>query len=192
MSRAVLYVLNTGDGLSTDERLVSAAEDFLGLAEGALAGTAVARTSYGKPYFVTLPVIVSVSHTGALWACLIADGELGSAGLDLQVPRDADFRAIAARFFTEQERRYVEETGKEGFYRLWTRKEALAKYLGLPLLEIAGKYNLTAFGALRDSLEEADDAAFYDISPDEPVFAAAVLPAHHQVNLCIRKPNAKR
>lgn len=102
-----------------------------------LEGTALAvkRTEKGKPFIIfadggqPVPdVYVSVSHSGGLWACVVSDCV---CGLDLQELRPVAAERLAERFFTEAEGRYIKEAGLAGFYELWTRREALAKYTGL-------------------------------------------------------------
>ncbi len=89
---------------------------------------------YGKPYFPSHPdVHFSVSHTGGLWVCAFADSEVGC---DVQEHRKNDdpvrLRRLAKRWFSEGERRYLDERGYEPaeFYRIWARKEAFVKFTG--------------------------------------------------------------
>lgn len=108
-------------------------------------GAAVRRTKKGKPFIVFAPdrgvegkevpqdVFVSASHSGDVFVCLITDVP---AGVDIQKERTARFRQISSRYFTEEERAYVEQRGADGFFLLWTRKEAYSKYVGTGLEEI--------------------------------------------------------
>jgi len=104
----------------------------------AAGGTAytVCRTEKGKPYPVNPetgePVRnlhLSISHSGGLWAVLIGQG---NCGLDIQQMRPADWRRLSARFFPEADLSAIqsEDEGLKEFYRLWCRREALAKYTG--------------------------------------------------------------
>jgi len=95
----------------------------------------IRRTKEGKPYLVSARsgrkvsgIHFSISHSGGLWGCVVSDGP---CGLDLQKMRPAAFEALAKRFFFPEESRYVKEAGLQGFYEIWTRREALAKYTGL-------------------------------------------------------------
>ena len=95
----------------------------------------VGRTEKGKPYLrngsdrqSVQGVHFSISHSGGLWACVVASCP---CGLDLQELRQADYGRLAARFFTTAEQQYVETAGLLGFYEIWVRREALAKYTGL-------------------------------------------------------------
>lgn len=108
----------------------------------------VLRTEKGKPYVDNASydseagpeyagdkrqVHFSVSHSGDFFACLIADVPVG---LDIQHYRKVAAGRISRRYFTEDECRYIEEKGDEGFFFIWTRKEAYSKYTGLGLEEI--------------------------------------------------------
>lgn len=87
----------------------------------------IARSDRGKPYFVNSRLRFSVSHTGSLWACVIAEQPVG---FDVQEIRRADWQRLSERFFTEAEAEYVREHGELGFFRLWVRKEAFVKFTG--------------------------------------------------------------
>ena len=71
----------------------------------------------------------SVSHTGRLFGCVIADEPVG---LDIQAVTGAKARRLAERYFTEAEIAWIEEEGDfaDRFFRLWCRKEAYSKLTG--------------------------------------------------------------
>jgi phosphopantetheinyl transferase len=189
MSRAVLYLLRGwAHEPPTDTLLLRFAEDFTGLAPGALDTEAICRTDAGKPYYKTLPLEVSVSHTGRLFAALITEQKTGSIGLDVQYMRTVDLNGIAQRFFTEDECAYVEKTGEEGFYRIWTRKEALTKYLGLPLARTLKSASLAAADGLAGAV---CGVRFEEMMIDSNVLAAIALRADCKVDLCSKEMNEK-
>ena len=78
---------------------------------------------------------ISVSHSGAYFGCLVSDVP---AGLDIQQERNVRVEKVSRRYFTEEEQRYIEKTGSDGFFLLWARKEAYCKYTGRGLEEILG------------------------------------------------------
>ena len=92
----------------------------------------ILRTDKGKPYFREIPVRFSVSHTGDLWVCLISDGS-DPVGVDIQMIRETRQEKVADRYFTADEKEYLQCHGTDGFFRIWTRKEAYAKYTGIGL-----------------------------------------------------------
>jgi 4'-phosphopantetheinyl transferase len=87
----------------------------------------IKRTEKGKPYFPDLPVRFSISHSGQMWICIMG---LDACGIDLQEAKDCDFMKIAARYFSRYEQSLVMKRGLTGFYKIWTRREAFAKYTG--------------------------------------------------------------
>lgn len=103
----------------------------------------VKRTQKGKPYFSGTPLSFSVSHTGTLWVCLMGGQTMG---VDVQKIRSCRMEKIAERYYTPDEQAYVREEGVAGFFRIWTRKEAYAKYTGEGLTE-----ELRSFSTLKDS-----------------------------------------
>ena len=108
----------------------------------------------GKPYFEDSPLSFSLSHSGDLVLCAIADHEIGA---DLQRVTEVRWEQLAERYYSPQEQDYLgifaeknagcfrpsEENARLEFFSLWCRKEAYGKmtgegvapYLGRPILE---------------------------------------------------------
>ena len=82
----------------------------------------------GKPYFARLPKGInlqfSLSNTGDVWGIAFSDY---LCGFDAQEERESRWEAVSEKEFTKEENAYVKKKGIEGFYRIWTRKEALGK-----------------------------------------------------------------
>lgn len=107
--------------------------------------------SYGKPFFEGYPnAAFNLSHSHRLAACALHISEDGSpaspVGIDAQRIdyQDTDrAERVAARYFSEGEKdllaRSVADTRAYCalFTRIWTRKEAILKYLGVGLTRIA-------------------------------------------------------
>jgi len=115
----------------TESLVIRAAEHFMQengiLAEGI--SRRIFRQEKGKPVFAELPLNFSVSHTADLWVCLISAGN-HPVGVDIQVIRKARRERIMEWYFTDDEKKYAINKGEEGFFQIWTRKEAYAKYTG--------------------------------------------------------------
>ena len=111
----------------------------------------ICRTEKGKPYFKEIPVEFSVSHTEDMWVCLIDSGEY-PVGVDIQKIKDTNKEKIAARYYTDDEKACLQANGEEAFFRIWTRKEAYAKYTGKGLTR-----ELTEFSTL-----DNDEVEFID------------------------------
>lgn len=78
-----------------------------------------------------MPVAFSVSHTGRIFACAVNDPDSGEIGLDIQTAdRGRRTQRIAERYFTPEEQAMIKAGGNDMFFRIWTRKEAYAKYTG--------------------------------------------------------------
>ena len=100
------------------------------------------RTEKGKPYLVyettgkpVSDLEFSISHSEKVWGCIVSDC---TCGLDIQKIRPADHESLAERFFSQNESQYVKSAGIRGFYEIWTRREALAKYTGLGFFGMSG------------------------------------------------------
>lgn len=100
----------------------------------------ILRTDRGKPYFKDVPLEFSVSHTGELWVCLIST-DPGPVGVDVQLTRSCRVDRIAKRYYTEDEREFVSAMGESGFFQIWARKEAYAKYTGDGLNEALASFS---------------------------------------------------
>jgi 4'-phosphopantetheinyl transferase len=90
----------------------------------------ILRRKRGKPFFETLALEFSVSHTKDLWVCAM---DLEPMGVDIQEIRTSKQEKIMNRYYTQEEKQYVKEAGQVGFFQIWTRKEAYVKFLGTGL-----------------------------------------------------------
>ena len=84
---------------------------------------------HGKPAFTDpeMPQF-NLSHSGDYVALVLSDAQ---CGIDLQrMENGRNVNSIAERFFAPGEEVAVRQGGEETFFRLWTRKEALAKCSG--------------------------------------------------------------
>ncbi len=84
----------------------------------------------GKPYIESLPVFFNISHSGPLWVCMVGGEE---CGIDIQTSRELNLRRyekIMQRYFTLNERSFCEKYGADGFFRIWSHREAVGKYTG--------------------------------------------------------------
>ena len=87
----------------------------------------ISKGEKGKPYIAGLPVHFNVSHTGSMWMCMAGPEP---CGVDIQLLKECDYEKIAGRHFSPQEQDYVRLWGIDGFFRIWTRREAYGKYTG--------------------------------------------------------------
>ena len=103
------------------------------------AGLALQVTPQGKPFLPGGPPF-SLSRSGGV--ALLGVGRDRELGVDLERVREIPEAAgIAARLFGERERAAWRAAGGdrgEAFLRIWTRKEALLKALGLGLAGAQG------------------------------------------------------
>lgn len=89
-------------------------------------------TQHGKPECPAGPAI-SVSHSGDLIACAVANDGNGAIGIDVEATQPRDVAELAERFFTPAEAHWVAEDPAARFRMLWVLKEAHLKVLGLGL-----------------------------------------------------------
>ena len=82
----------------------------------------------GKPVCPDGPAI-SIAHTGASVVALVAGP--GRAGVDIEhVDQERDVSGIARRFYSDEERHWIDAGSIDRFYMLWVLKEAFVKAHG--------------------------------------------------------------
>jgi len=138
----VIYVFYGDHKDIKDELLLRAAEAYSGRD---MSGAVVIRPEEGKPFFRDMPLYFSVSHTDGTWGCLMSDEEVG---FDLQMRRPVNHEKIAERFFSAQEAGYIDRHGADGFFDIWTRKEACVKYHGAGIIKNAKAFSTVCDGKL--------------------------------------------
>jgi 4'-phosphopantetheinyl transferase len=84
----------------------------------------------GKPFCARGPAL-SVSHSGDILVCAVA--ESGAIGVDVETGAPRAVAAVAQRYFTADEARWVAADPVPRFRRLWVLKEAYLKALGVGL-----------------------------------------------------------
>jgi len=86
------------------------------------------KAESGKPMCIDGPA-VSITHSGGLVACAIADS--GEIGVDLEAvnPR-RNIAKVARKFYSEKEASWLETQAPDRFFMLWVLKEAYVKAMG--------------------------------------------------------------
>lgn len=108
----------------------------LSLLHRAGADGTLAYDENGRPYFGERTCDFSITHTQNHVFCALTDGEDGSVriGIDAENfnrPDLSNLDTLAARWFSQNEQKiFCDSPSKETFLRIWTRKEAYAKYTG--------------------------------------------------------------
>lgn len=126
---------------------------------------------HGKPYIVDSFIHYNISHSGRYVVLVTAENEVG---VDIQEKKAVRTKNLAIRFFDDKERLVVcscmdEKTQEDLFYKIWCRKEAYGKCLGVGLNE-----NVLHTDVLSTSLEDYD---FRDLDMVEG----------YQISICSRK-----
>lgn len=78
----------------------------------------------GRPYFKDFDADISISHSETQVAVAISDSTYTSVGVDIE---DIKSIPIPTRFLTESEKKLLENGTP--YLEIWTKKEALFKYL---------------------------------------------------------------
>ena len=115
----------------------------------------------GKPYTKDLPVFFNISHSGDYAVCAVSDCEIG---IDIEKIKPYNMRA-AEKFATEAEKEYICSC-KNGFFEIWTIKEAYFKCIGTGL----GKdIKNVCFSVSQNGIicsESGYECSFYEIDKD--------------------------
>lgn len=108
--------------IAADHICRSAISDFCGIMPDKIQ---FGKERFGKPYAENLPVQFSVSHSGSIAICAVSEKAIG---IDIEKIRPIN-SDIAQRFATEKELDYI-NANQNGFFEIWTLKEAYFKYKG--------------------------------------------------------------
>ena len=99
----------------------------------------IGKGEHGKPYLKdTNGINFNISHCKGLVVCGISENEIG---VDAEHFRDYK-ENVMQRIFSPSEQEYVLSSDAAGvdFFRIWTLKEALGKYMGTGLFTDLKKY----------------------------------------------------
>ena len=98
----------------------------------------------GRPFFdAPHAPFFNLSHSGELAAAAFGDAQVG---IDIQVHDNRlSLQKLAARWFSEEEQQTLARAHatEDVFFELWTKKEALGKYLGIGLSPLVKKDTLS-------------------------------------------------
>ncbi len=124
--------------------------------------------SRGKPYLIGDNVpFFSLSHSGNLVVCAVADSEIG---LDAQ-QRTPYREKVAERWFTVTERVWLAADPDGRFSALWARKEAYCKFTGFGLVLPPSSFTVPCPA---DGWDEDNRCCWreYALTADEPIAVA--------------------
>lgn len=182
-----LFILKDEDKNSRKgqgELLIKKAALFYGVPEDTLAGEKICRSEEGKPFFENLNIHFSVSHSGNLWACLMGPF---NCGLDVQYIKPCNFTKIAGRFFSQNECKYVESKGLDGFFEIWVRREAFGKYTGEGFFGNMAEFVMPdGHAADRIACPDGRDISFRDIYLADGIKCAVCAPGRYirEIEVC--------
>lgn len=117
---------------------------------------------------------ISLSHASGLAAVIVASAP---CGVDIERPRLVDVERIAARYFSAQERSWLQqhpETRDADFFRLWTLKEAGVKALGAGLANHLDRLAFDLSGSTPEQRGDLEKMALWQQAATDLVLAAAV------------------
>ena len=112
-------------------------------------------TENGRPFFTTLNADISISHSKTHAAVAISNSRSINVGIDVE---DAESVKISPRFLTENEKK--DAINEQKFIEIWTKKEALFKFL---------KNDSTTFIKLDSTTPEKYDAHFATVKIDNSI-----------------------
>lgn len=147
---------------------------------------AFAYGKHGKPALEGHTLPFNLSHSAGLAAAAIApDVPNVQVGVDIEGVREVE-RALARRYFSEAEIRDLEpldgQDWQHGFFRCWTRKEAVIKALGDGLYIELDAFDVTLLAddapRLKSFRGDAGEAALWAMeafSPRADVFGAIAV-----------------
>ncbi len=103
----------------------NAISDFCGIANDKIE---FGISKNGKPYAKSLDIHFNISHSGDMVVCAVSDKEIG---IDIEKIREINPRA-SEKFACKKEIEYI-NSHKNGFFEIWTLKEAYFKCISTGL-----------------------------------------------------------
>lgn len=122
--------------------------------------------AHGKPYLVTLPYHISLSHSFDYAAVMIS--KTSPVGIDIEQIKEKVER-IAGKFMRPEEMAFIDDTYKiQHLYVCWCAKEAIYKCYGQKEVSFADNISLQPFsfqhhGHLDARLHKGDVAIDYEV-----------------------------
>jgi 4'-phosphopantetheinyl transferase len=121
---------------------------------------------------------LSLSHSGG-YAAVAASREASQVGVDLERVRERAFLRLARFAFSASEHAQLEalpaSARAERFYILWTLKEAFAKALAVPLLQIVSQCTFVACADAWHASVPVPDAWIARVFRPQPEFVLSVV-----------------
>lgn len=111
--------------IAADHLCRSAISEFCGIAPNSIE---FGLSEKGKPFVIGVDVYFNISHSGDLVVCAVSNKEIG---IDIEQIRPFNFRA-AEKFACPDELEYI-RSEENGFFNIWTLKEAYFKCIGTGL-----------------------------------------------------------
>lgn len=114
----------------------------------------------------------NLSHAAG-WLALAVSTQ-GRVGIDLEdLNRNVDWKRLSVRYFSEAEQTAVRTGGRQAFFEVWTRKEALAKAMGTGL-----RGELREYDTLSSAVLEV--WRFVELTPKPEMKGAVAVPLQIQ------------
>ncbi len=126
----------------------------------------------GKPYFSEVPLLFSLSHSGAVCLCALSTSKIGA---DVQLHTKGELDKLAKRVLDDRELGILEtlETDKEKeyyFFERWAVKESIGKCTGEGIFSLLDREKKEEFANSRDKFITKT----YEITVGETCYSIAV------------------
>ena len=146
----------------------------------------ICRTPEGKPYFLACPQLYfSLSHSKGLCIAALSENE-GAVGMDAELLADRPHvDELAARFFSQEEQEAVNRANDKRFcfYRIWTKKEAVAKRSGQGLSALLSSPSPVEDGSLRFGTVCMDElCAMVTVCAEHPIRSLSITGASDRLS----------
>lgn len=127
----------------------------------------ISFNSFGKPYFIDIPLQFSITHSGN--AAAVAFANNFPIGFDIEFKRQmSDMGQLSRRFFSDPEIEYLENFSGEhlvnNFFRIWSAKESYLKALGTGVSKELKSFSVVDEDKISRVIELGDTSSTHHIS----------------------------
>lgn len=115
----------------------------------------------GKPYIRGNPFYFSLSHSGNIALCAVSDGNVGADTERVTAIRESVIKGA----YSPEEKRLIKklcgEEKEKAFFRIWTAKESVIKYMGAGLSYPLKNIGVSLDGGVSAEINGANSGLFF-------------------------------
>ncbi|MCU0858794.1 MAG: 4'-phosphopantetheinyl transferase superfamily protein [Pontiellaceae bacterium] len=151
------------------------------------------RNEQGKPFLENGGLEFNVSHSRDRLLIAVTSGR--AVGVDIEFRRGkVNMQAIAERWFSPDEQMFFQglKNPEDGFFEIWSKKEACVKALGIGIFKELSSFSVPLGGPPFSPILGTDGQWFFQPLNVDPAYTAAVVSEAPIVPVYLRQRSCDR